>query len=191
MRNGLKNIITSRWLRHLFFLALVYFTQVNPFYHVHHFHEDGLLEFEISSHPVEFDVEHSTDHHHHGDRPHTNDHQHTYDNNVDWNIVRQQTPKTDTADDCYCYSSIPLVLTNDNKAFYVDWEEFVLNGEYYVFYDHHSGENYFGAVKSKDLKSWVDVSEKMSFPNGFKHGSIIRVPQGIVDGLVRGVGSDV
>ncbi|MHC4213245.1 MAG: glycoside hydrolase family 43 protein [Planctomycetota bacterium] len=63
-------------------------------------------------------------------------------------------------------------------------------GEYYVFYDHHSGQKYFGAVKSEDLKSWDDVSDEMSFPKGFKHGSIIRVPQGIVEGLIQGVSSD-
>lgn len=55
--------------------------------------------------------------------------------------------------------------------------------EYYVFYDHHSGETYFGAVKSTDLKNWVDVSEKMNFPKGFKHGHIICVPKQIITGL--------
>ncbi|MHC4483078.1 MAG: glycoside hydrolase family 43 protein [Planctomycetota bacterium] len=59
-------------------------------------------------------------------------------------------------------------------------------GYYYVFYDHHNGEEYFGAVKSKDLKNWVDVSEEMNFPKGFKHGSIIRVPERIVTKLLRG-----
>ena len=57
-------------------------------------------------------------------------------------------------------------------------------GEYYVFYDHHSGEEYFGAVKSENLKSWVDVSEKMNVPKGFKHGSIIRVPKRVTTNLV-------
>lgn len=59
-----------------------------------------------------------------------------------------------------------------------------LRDEYYVFYDHHSGEEYFGAVKSNDLKNWVDVSEKMNFPKGFKHGSIIRVPKKFVTKLL-------
>jgi len=54
---------------------------------------------------------------------------------------------------------------------------------YYVFYDHHSGEEYFGAVKSKDLKNWQDISHKMHFPEGFKHGHIIRVPRRIVTNL--------
>lgn len=60
-----------------------------------------------------------------------------------------------------------------------------LRDEYFVFYDHHSGDTYFGAVVSRDLKIWVDVSEKMNFPKGFKHGSIIRVPKRIVANLLR------
>jgi len=56
---------------------------------------------------------------------------------------------------------------------------------YYVFYDHHSGDEYFGAVRSDDLKHWQDVSEQMHFPKGFKHGHIIRVPRHIVANLVH------
>jgi hypothetical protein len=56
----------------------------------------------------------------------------------------------------------------------------VMGGECYVFYDHHSGDNYYGAVKSKDLQNWTDVSEQMNFPKGLKHGSIIRVPKRMV-----------
>jgi len=60
-----------------------------------------------------------------------------------------------------------------------------LGDTYYVFYDHHSGEEYFGAVKSKDLQNWQDVSNQMNFPEGFKHGHIIRVPKRVVDKLKK------
>ncbi|MHC4153597.1 MAG: glycoside hydrolase family 43 protein [Planctomycetota bacterium] len=58
-------------------------------------------------------------------------------------------------------------------------------GEYYVFYDHHSGQTYFGATRSKDLRSWTDVSDKINFPKGLKHGSIIRVPKELVRNLLQ------
>jgi hypothetical protein len=61
----------------------------------------------------------------------------------------------------------------------------VMGGDFYVFYDHHGGDTYFGATKSKDLKSWTDVSEQMNIPKGFKHGSIIRVPSEIVKELLK------
>jgi len=60
-----------------------------------------------------------------------------------------------------------------------------VNDHYYVFYDHHSGDTYFGAVMSRDLKNWTDVSEKMNFPKGFKHGHIIRVPRNMVKNLLN------
>jgi len=51
--------------------------------------------------------------------------------------------------------------------------------EYFVFYDHYKPPppRYYGAVKSTDLLKWIDVSDKMSFPEGAKHGSIIRLPK--------------
>ncbi|MHC4575027.1 MAG: glycoside hydrolase family 43 protein [Planctomycetota bacterium] len=58
-------------------------------------------------------------------------------------------------------------------------------GEYYVFYDHHSGQTYFGATRSKDLKNWTDVSDKMNFPKGLKHGSIINVPKRVLTPLLE------
>jgi hypothetical protein len=58
------------------------------------------------------------------------------------------------------------------------------DGEFYVFYDHHSDDTYYGAVKSKDSKDWVDISEQLDVPKGLKHGSIIRVPRDIVSRLV-------
>lgn len=60
-----------------------------------------------------------------------------------------------------------------------------LRNEYYVFYDHHNDKEYYGAIMSRDLKIWTDISNKTNFPEGFKHGSIIRVPKQIVTNLLR------
>jgi beta-xylosidase len=60
--------------------------------------------------------------------------------------------------------------------------------EYFVFYDHHSNipvPEYFGAVKSTDLKNWTDVSDQMSFPDGFKHGTVIKVDGTLVRNLLE------
>jgi hypothetical protein len=32
-----------------------------------------------------------------------------------------------------------------------------------------------GAVKSDDLENWIDISDQVSFPEGARHGSIIRI----------------
>jgi len=125
MKNEFKNIITSRLLRSFLFLAIVYFSQVYPFYHFHHFHDEGYSEFELSSHPIEVDVEHSSDHHHDGATPHNNDHQHTYDKHIDWHIIRTRNPRTLTFDDQYLFSSTSSIFTNDNNISYIVYKRFI------------------------------------------------------------------
>ncbi len=113
--------MTSRGMRTFLFLILVYFSQVNPFYHVHHFHDDGLMEFEISSHPVDVNVEHPSDHtHDEQDKPHSNDHQHTYDNQIDWHIVRTQLQKTNSDDNRYIFCANLIILTDNTGTSYYD-----------------------------------------------------------------------
>jgi hypothetical protein len=62
-----------------------------------------------------------------------------------------------------------------------------VSGQYYVFYDHHNvpRPEYYGAVKSADLSEWVDVSDKMHFPDETKHGHIFRAPYSVVEGLLN------
>ncbi len=59
-----------------------------------------------------------------------------------------------------------------------------VNGTIYVFYDHHGEEPYFGAVRSRDLESWEDVTELFRFPPASKHGHIFRVRRGAVRRLI-------
>ncbi len=88
MKNYNNNIFHSRFLRAFLLLLMVYFSQVSPFHLTNHFHEKS---FELNSHPVDFDDNHASDHHHHDeDSPHTQNHQHSYDNQIDWHIVRTQ-----------------------------------------------------------------------------------------------------
>jgi hypothetical protein len=55
--------------------------------------------------------------------------------------------------------------------------------EFYIYFDHYGDPKYYGAVKSTDLEHWQDVSGSMSFPKGFRHGTVLRVPAGIVNNL--------
>mmetsp|Transcript_13334 Transcript_13334/g.28315 ORF Transcript_13334/g.28315 Transcript_13334/m.28315 type:complete len:383 (-) Transcript_13334:168-1316(-) len=43
----------------------------------------------------------------------------------------------------------------------------------------------WGAVTSRDLKHWKDISHKLSFPEGARHGTVLRVPPSISEGLLR------
>lgn len=53
-------------------------------------------------------------------------------------------------------------------------------GDYtYVYFDKYR-EHRYGAVRSKDLKEWEDVSDQVSFPSGIRHGTAFTVDSEVV-----------
>ena len=58
-----------------------------------------------------------------------------------------------------------------------------LGGEWLVYFDAYRRKLY-GAVETGDFKTFTDVTGKVSFPEGHKHGTAIPVPRGILDGLL-------
>ena len=56
-------------------------------------------------------------------------------------------------------------------------------GEYvYVYFDKYRDHKY-GAVRSKNMVDWEDVSGLVTFPAGARHGATFKVSQQIFDGL--------
>jgi len=55
-----------------------------------------------------------------------------------------------------------------------------ISGECYIYFDHYSGSKYYGAVKSTDMKTWQDISTELAFPKGIRHGTVLTVPESIV-----------
>jgi beta-xylosidase len=49
-----------------------------------------------------------------------------------------------------------------------------IGDEWIVYFDKYTAHTY-GAVKSKDLVNWTDVSDKISFPKGVRHGTVLVV----------------
>jgi beta-xylosidase len=74
-----------------------------------------------------------------------------------------------------------------SEPFTGDWVEgpsaIKVGDEYLVYFDHYGQPQYYGAVRSKDLRHWEDCSREMSFPKGHRHGTVLRVPQNIAQGL--------
>jgi hypothetical protein len=54
----------------------------------------------------------------------------------------------------------PTVLKNGSK--------------WVVYFDKHT-EHRYGAIESVDLKTWTDVSDKITLPPGIRHGTIVQV----------------
>jgi predicted GH43/DUF377 family glycosyl hydrolase len=59
-----------------------------------------------------------------------------------------------------------------------------IGDEWVVYFDKYRNHKY-GAVASKDLKEWKDVSEKISLPPGIRHGTIFKVSRRELDRLLK------
>jgi len=62
-----------------------------------------------------------------------------------------------------------------------------IGDDYLVYFDAYIAKRY-GAMRSRDLVTWEDVSNKMTFPDEgtevrMRHGTVIAVPIAIVDAL--------
>lgn len=53
---------------------------------------------------------------------------------------------------------------------------------WYVYFDQYRDHQY-GAVRSKDLMHWEDISTKVKFPQGIRHGSVFKVSPAIFKAL--------
>ncbi|EPR69537.1 glycoside hydrolase family 43 protein [Cyclobacterium qasimii] len=58
-----------------------------------------------------------------------------------------------------------------------------VEGKWIVYFDKYT-EHKMGAVMSPDLENWTDVSEKISFPEGTRHGTVFKVDRSFMDELL-------
>jgi alpha-L-fucosidase len=59
-----------------------------------------------------------------------------------------------------------------------------LGDDWLIYYDAYRKHAY-GAAKTRDFKSFEDVSDEVSFPAGHKHGTVLAVPRKDVDYLLK------
>lgn len=56
-------------------------------------------------------------------------------------------------------------------------------GERWLVYFDQYTEHRMGAIASTDLENWTDISEEISFPKGTRHGTFIKVKEGVLKKL--------
>lgn len=75
-----------------------------------------------------------------------------------------------------------------SKAISPNWVEgpsvIKINNDWIVYYDMYT-EHKIGAVRSADLSSWEDISDKIKFPKGTRHGTVFKVNQSVLDNIIR------
>lgn len=70
--------------------------------------------------------------------------------------------------------------SNASKAFTESWVEGPATlkiGEWtYIYFDAYRSQRY-GGVRTRDFKTFEDISDEVTFPQGARHGSIIAIPR--------------
>jgi hypothetical protein len=61
-----------------------------------------------------------------------------------------------------------------------------VGGQYYIYFDGYHRMIY-GAMRTKDFHTFIDVTNEVEVPVGHKHGTIFRAPKNIVKRLINGV----
>lgn len=59
-----------------------------------------------------------------------------------------------------------------------------IGNQWIVYFDKYTQHTY-GAVSSPDLKTWTDISDKVSFPKGLRHGTVFTVTDAAYDVLIN------
>ena len=59
-----------------------------------------------------------------------------------------------------------------------------INDTWYVYFDKYI-EKKIGAVISRDLINWEDISEKIIFPEGLRHGTVFEVNKEVLESLLN------
>jgi hypothetical protein len=58
-----------------------------------------------------------------------------------------------------------------------------IGDDYIVYFDCYTQERY-GALRSKDLQHWDDVSAQLVMPKGARHGTVLAVPSAVIANLL-------
>jgi hypothetical protein len=57
-----------------------------------------------------------------------------------------------------------------------------IGDEYVIYFDCYT-KHHYGAIRSRNLKDWEDITSSISFPKGARHGTVVEVPRSVVDKL--------
>jgi hypothetical protein len=55
-------------------------------------------------------------------------------------------------------------------------------GYWYIYFDKYRDHRY-GVIRSRDLKTWEDLSSRLLLPKGIRHGTVFRAPRAVVAAL--------
>mgnify|MGYP000061882109 CR=1 FL=1 len=76
-----------------------------------------------------------------------------------------------------------------SEPFTISWVEgpsvVQIGDEYVVYFDHYARPQYYGAIKTRDFKTWEDITGQVSFPRGARHGTVFPVSEAVLEKLLE------
>jgi hypothetical protein len=77
--------------------------------------------------------------------------------------------------------------TGITEPFTRDWVEgpsaIRMGKDWIVYFDAYRKPQHYEAMRSRDLKTWEDITSQLSFPAGHRHGTVIRIPRSLANRL--------
>jgi len=71
------------------------------------------------------------------------------------------------------------------KGIWVEGPTAVKIGEWWLVYFDEYRRHRYGAMRTTDFKEWEDISDKISFPKGTRHGTVFPVSNDILENLLK------
>jgi hypothetical protein len=73
------------------------------------------------------------------------------------------------------------------EPFTTDWVEgpsaVRIGAEWWIYFDHYSKPQHYGAMRTTDWKTFEDVSARVNFPADHRHGTVVRISEAVARSL--------
>jgi hypothetical protein len=68
---------------------------------------------------------------------------------------------------------------------WVEGPSLIKTGQWWIVYFDEYRNGAYGAMRTQDFKSWEDLSDRLHFPKGTRHGTVFAVPKAVLAKLLQ------
>jgi hypothetical protein len=73
--------------------------------------------------------------------------------------------------------------TNISEPFTEPWNEgptaIQIGNEWWIYLDHYQKPQHYGAVRTRDWKTFEGITAEVTFPVGQRHGTVVKIPEAV------------
>ncbi|WP_027329493.1 glycoside hydrolase family 43 protein [Marinimicrobium agarilyticum] len=70
---------------------------------------------------------------------------------------------------------------------WVEGPTLLRTGEHFIVYYDEYIEHEYGAMRTRDFETWENISDRIDFPEGTRHGTVFTVPESVLEEIKRKV----